>query len=107
MQCQRALTCLFCVLGCFLKNVLTTQLSCGLVLWWWYGESPLLREEKRRLNEICNIHWHLLDLRMVELLDVLHSAYVVVGHEIDRDTFSTKSSRAADAVQVVFHALWQ
>merc|ERR1719198_221773 len=60
-----------------------------------------------RLNHVSNVHGHLLNLRMVILLNVFHRAHIVVGNKVDCDTFSTETTTASYAVQVVLHVLWQ
>ena len=50
------------------------------------------------LDQICNIHWHLVDLCVVEGLDVLQHAFIVAGDEIDRHSFAAKSATTTDPV---------
>lgn len=56
---------------------------------------------KSCLDEIGNVHRHLLNLSAVELLDLSHHSDVVGGDEVDRDTLSSKSSTTTDSVDVV------
>merc|ERR1711988_2010091 len=58
-------------------------------------------------DEIRDVHWHLLDLRMVVPLDVLHRAHIVVRDEIDGHALSPETAAAADPVEVVLHVLRQ
>lgn len=53
------------------------------------------------LNEISNIHWHLLNLGAVELLDLAHHADILSCDEVDGHAFAAESSTATDAVDVV------
>mmetsp|Transcript_17230 Transcript_17230/g.37925 ORF Transcript_17230/g.37925 Transcript_17230/m.37925 type:complete len:209 (+) Transcript_17230:89-715(+) len=56
-------------------------------------------------DQVRDVHGHLLDLRVVVLLDVLHGTHVIVCHEVDRDALPAKSAAAPNAVQVVLHVL--
>ena len=49
-----------------------------------------------RLNQIGEVHWHLVDLRRVVLLNVAQNADVIGFDEIDRDAFAAETARAAD-----------
>mmetsp|Transcript_17729 Transcript_17729/g.55205 ORF Transcript_17729/g.55205 Transcript_17729/m.55205 type:complete len:274 (-) Transcript_17729:945-1766(-) len=53
------------------------------------------------LNKLGHVHRHLLDVRVVELLDLAQRAHVVLRHEVDRDALAAKATRAANAVDVV------
>ena len=52
-------------------------------------------------DEVCDVHWHLLDLSVVELLDVSEVAHVAGGKEVDGHTLTAETAGAADAVDVV------
>jgi hypothetical protein len=52
------------------------------------------------LDEVSDVHRHLIDLCGVVLLDVAEDPNIVILHEVDGDTFPTKSSRTTDAVDV-------
>merc|ERR1719231_1811012 len=52
-------------------------------------------------NEISNIHWHLLDLCVVELLDVTQVADISLRQEVDRDALTAKSTAAPDSVNII------
>ena len=58
--------------------------------------------KRKRLNEIGNVHGHLLNLSAVELLDFSHHAHILCGHEVDRNTLSSESTSTTDSVDVVF-----
>mmetsp|Transcript_83575 Transcript_83575/g.241391 ORF Transcript_83575/g.241391 Transcript_83575/m.241391 type:complete len:343 (+) Transcript_83575:25-1053(+) len=61
------------------------------------------RRFRERSNEVGDVHGHLLDLRVVELLDVLHGPDVRVRHEIDGHALPAEAPAAADAVEVILH----
>mmetsp|Transcript_20120 Transcript_20120/g.44381 ORF Transcript_20120/g.44381 Transcript_20120/m.44381 type:complete len:227 (+) Transcript_20120:61-741(+) len=54
-------------------------------------------------NQVSNVCWHLLNLSVVELFDVLHGPHIVVCHEIDGNTLSTKSAASTNPMEVVLH----
>merc|ERR1712217_475390 len=54
-----------------------------------------------RSDQVCDVHGHLLNLRVVKPLDIFHCPHIIVGNEVNRYTFSTKSTTATDAMQVV------
>jgi len=54
-----------------------------------------------RLDEVGNVHGHLLDLSAVELLDFSHHADILGGDEVDGDTLATETTTTTDAVDVV------
>lgn len=53
------------------------------------------------LDEVSNVHWHLLDLSVVELLDFTHHTDIVGGDEVDGDTLTTETTTTTDTVNVV------
>jgi len=53
------------------------------------------------LDEVGNVHRHLLDLCRVELLDLPHHAYIVSGDEVDGDTLSAETTTTTNSVDVV------
>lgn len=57
----------------------------------WYGI----------LDEIGNVHGHLLDLGAVKLLNLTHHADVVSGDKVDGDTLSAETTTTTDTVDVV------
>lgn len=54
-----------------------------------------------QLDEVSNVHRHLLDLSAVELLDLAHHADVLSSDEVDGDTLTTETTTTTDAVNVV------
>ena len=54
-----------------------------------------------RLDEISNVHWHLLDLSAVELLDFSHHADILSGDEVNRNTLSAKTTTTTNSVDIV------
>ncbi len=53
------------------------------------------------LNEVGNVHRHLVNLCVVELLDVLEVPLVVVSHEVDRHALPTEATAASNPVKRV------
>mmetsp|Transcript_51302 Transcript_51302/g.116916 ORF Transcript_51302/g.116916 Transcript_51302/m.116916 type:complete len:377 (+) Transcript_51302:70-1200(+) len=53
------------------------------------------------LDEVRDVHRHLLDLGMVVPLNLLHLPVFRVGHEVDGHSLSPESTTASDTVQVV------
>ena len=53
------------------------------------------------LDEVSNVHGHLLDLGVVELLDFTHHADIVGGDEVDGNTLTTETTTTTDTVNVV------
>jgi len=54
------------------------------------------------LDEISNVHGHLVNLRMVKLLNVFESTDVIGGEEVDGDTLAPETTTTTNAVNVVF-----
>lgn len=52
-------------------------------------------------HQVGHVHRHFLDLRAVELLDLTHCCSVLLGNEVDRDTFAAESSTTTDTMDVV------
>mmetsp|Transcript_20996 Transcript_20996/g.42655 ORF Transcript_20996/g.42655 Transcript_20996/m.42655 type:complete len:386 (+) Transcript_20996:219-1376(+) len=52
-------------------------------------------------DEVGDVHGHLLDLGVVELLDVAHVAHVVARHKVDGNALTTETPRAPNPVDVV------
>jgi hypothetical protein len=53
------------------------------------------------LDEVGNVHGHLLDLGAVELLNLAHHADIVSGDEVDGHTLATETTTTTDTVDVV------
>ncbi|KAI7165319.1 ATP-dependent RNA helicase [Hortaea werneckii] len=58
----------------------------------------LVISQSRRTS---NVHWHLLDLSAVELLNLTHHAHIVGSDEVDSDTLPTETATTTDTVDVV------
>mmetsp|Transcript_16527 Transcript_16527/g.42337 ORF Transcript_16527/g.42337 Transcript_16527/m.42337 type:complete len:454 (+) Transcript_16527:479-1840(+) len=56
---------------------------------------------QKALDQVGHVHGHLLDRRVVELLDLAERPHVLAGEEVDRNTLATEAATAADAVDVV------
>lgn len=54
-----------------------------------------------RLDEVGNVHGHLLDLGAVELLNLTHHADILGGDEVDGDTLSAETTTTTNSVDVV------
>ena len=52
-------------------------------------------------DEVCDVAWQLLNGRVVELLDILQHPLVLLGHKVDGDSLSSKTSTTANTVEVV------
>ena len=48
------------------------------------------------LDEVCDVHGHLVDAGVVEFLDVVQGALVLVGHEVDRDALAAETTSATN-----------
>ena len=53
-------------------------------------------------KEIGDVHWHLFDRRVVKLLNVLKSSFVLFCDKVDGGSFTSKSTTATDTMDVVF-----
>src|SRR5262245_12289979 len=54
----------------------------------------------RASDKIRHVHWHLIDLLAVVLLNVAEHLDIVVLHKVDGYTLPTKSARAANSMDV-------
>ena len=63
--------------------------------------------EYHSLDEVGNVHGHLVNLGGVVLLDVAQYPDVVRLDEVDRDTLAPVAAGAADAVDVVLAVVGQ
>lgn len=52
------------------------------------------------LNQISDVHRHLIDLRRVILFDIPQYPYIVRFDEVDGHTLTSKSARPTDTVDV-------
>ena len=53
------------------------------------------------LDKIGNIHGHLRDLRLVELLDITQVTNISLGQEVDGHTITSETTGSTDTVDVV------
>lgn len=53
------------------------------------------------LDEVSDVHGHLLNLGAVELLNLAHHADIVSGDEVNRNTLTTETTTTTDTVDVV------
>jgi len=44
------------------------------------------------LDQICNVHWHFVNLGTVVLFDIPKDAYIVISNKVDRHTLASISS---------------
>lgn len=63
--------------------------------------------ELKILDEVGNIHWHLINACVVKFLDVVKGAFVIVGDEVDGNTFTAETTTTSNSVNVVFSICWQ
>jgi len=59
------------------------------------------------LNEVGDVHWHLLDLSAVELLDFSHHTDIICSDEVDCNTLSSETTTTTDSVDVVLTVGWE
>lgn len=69
----------------------------------WETRSAWWRKERQhaQCELTSNIHWHLLDLSAIELLNFTHHAHIILSDEVDCNTLSSESATTTDAVDVV------
>ena len=73
------------------------------------ARQPASRTPKRRfslrlilgLDEVSDVHRHLLNLSVVELLDVAQEAHIGLSEEVDSNSLTAETATAADTVDVV------
>ena len=53
------------------------------------------------LDEVGNVHGHLLDLGAVELLNLTHHANIIGGDKVDGDTLAAETTTTTNAMDVV------
>jgi len=53
------------------------------------------------LNEVGDVHRHFVNLGVVELLDVLKIAFVLLGDKVDGHSFTTETTSTPDPVDVI------
>ena len=60
------------------------------------GWEEELGDDNRVLDEVSNVHGHLVDAGVVELFDVVEGSLVLVSHKVDGDALSAETTAAAD-----------
>ena len=55
-----------------------------------------LGDDNRVLDEVSNVHGHLVDACVVEFFYVVKGAFVVVSHEVHRYTLTAETTTSAD-----------
>lgn len=51
---------------------------------------------RNNLDQVSDIHWHLLDLSVVELFNVLQGSLVLLGNEVDGSSFTSESTTSTN-----------
>ena len=59
------------------------------------------------LDQVGNVHWQLLDLCVVELLDVTHLANIITSDEANGNSLTAGTTSAANPVEVALTVLWK
>jgi hypothetical protein len=59
------------------------------------------------LDQIGDVHWHLLNLGAVELLNLSHHTNIICCDEVDGNTLSSETSTTTDSVNVVLTVCWK
>jgi len=60
-----------------------------------------LRNTLPPLNQISNIHWHLINLRIIKLLNISQHPHVIIRDKVNRHTLPTKPPTTSYAMDVV------
>ena len=63
------------------------------------SEAGEKREITKVSDQISNVHWHLDDLRVVELLNVLKHTRIISRHEVDGNTLTTETTTTTNPTQ--------
>lgn len=50
------------------------------------------------LDQISDIHWHFINMRIVELLDIFQGSFIFLCHEINGHAFTTKTAATTNSV---------
>jgi hypothetical protein len=58
-----------------------------------------LKQVSTCLDEVSDIHGHLIDASVVKLLNVMQCTLVVVSDEVDGNALATKSATASNSVK--------
>ena len=51
------------------------------------------------LEQIGDVHWHFFNFRMIEAFNVFKSPLVIIGNEVNRNSFTTESTTTTNPVQ--------
>ena len=57
------------------------------------------------LDEVSDVHGHLVDAGVVEFLDVVQSAFVLVSHEVDGHALAAETTSTTDPEMFGFNYL--
>jgi len=60
-----------------------------------------------RLDKVCNVGWHLLDLSVVELLQLSQGSDVLLSNKVDGNSLPSESTTASNSVNVILQVSWQ
>lgn len=74
---------------------------CSVFVMWRRQPEDVIWKMKFCLNEVGNVHGHLLDLSAVELLNLTHHADILGGDKVDGNTLSAESTTTTNSVDVV------
>lgn len=69
------------------------------------GIEEFLKDVK--LDQVCDIHGHLVNLGTIVLLDITEDFEVVVADKVDGDTLAAKTTRTTDTVDVQLSVIRQ
>jgi hypothetical protein len=68
----------------------------------WLSLSLCSVNVRGRLDQVGDVHRHLVDASVVELFYVVQRALIVVSDKVDGDALAAKTAAATDSVDVVF-----
>jgi len=51
-------------------------------------------------DQFRDIHGHFIDLSSIVLLDITEDSNVIISHKVDRNSFSTESTRSSNSMNV-------
>ena len=87
--------CLYCIIE-FLLLLLLVGRKLWRLLRRAEGGLQEGRLAERRLNEVSHVHGHGLDRRVIVLLDIAHSAPVLLRQKVNSHTFTTETPTATN-----------
>lgn len=67
----------------------------------------IAKTDGSELDEVGNVHGHLIDLGSVVLLDIAQNTNIIVLDEVDGDSLATKPTRTPDTVDVQLAVVWK